>query len=125
MAYERQLLAQIERLGEVATVYRREQTSTDRFNNTEWGFDSDPDSDGNDETALCFRTYDNRNTEVQGNSGDRNRDAPLFIFPADDFPGGDVRLGYPERDGGETIYELQAPTRYQTHVEIFGEVVTN
>lgn len=122
-----QVAAKIDRLGHEATLYKRETAGKDAFNNTEWSFTDDPDLDGNPETVVCFRTYDNRNTEVQQNAGDRHRDNPLFLFSLDEWAKVDSndRIGYPEPTGGETVYELQAPTRYETHVEIFGEVVNH
>ncbi|UBF22272.1 SPP1 gp16-like head completion protein [Halorubrum virus HRTV-11] len=122
-----QVTAQIDRLGDDATLYKRQNAGRDAFNNTEWGFSEATDAEGNTVRVLCFRTYDNRNTEVQGNEGDRHRDAPLFLFPLDEWAEvePDDRIGYPEPTGGETVYELQAPTRYDTHVEIFGEAVNH
>ena len=119
--------AHIARLGEMALVYSRASSGTNSFGNTEWTFDSDPDGDGTDTEVLCLRSYDNRNTEVQQNSGDRHRDNPLFLIPIDEWEkvDADDRLGYPEPTGGRTMYELQAPTVYSTHVEIFGEAVSN
>ncbi|WP_372611625.1 hypothetical protein [Halomonas sp.] len=121
MGYKsRAVVAQVERFGELATLYSRTSDGSDEFNNTEWTFDSD-------QTVLCFRTYPNRNTEVQQNAGDRNRDSPVFLFPLDEYEAvsDSDRIGYPDQNGNETLYELQAPTRYATHVEIYGEVVTN
>jgi len=125
--FTRRVVAQIERLGHEATLYSRVSDGKNGFNNTEWEFDADPDDTGTDQTVLCFRTYPNRNTEIQQNSGDRNRDSPVLMFPPDDYAkvSDSDRIGYPEPDDTETVYELQAPTRYETHVEIYGEVVNN
>ena len=125
VTYSRRINGYIERFGREATLYTRASSGRNSFNNVEWTFSSDPDGDGTDQTVLCFRTYPNRNTEVQHNSGDRHRDNPVFILPLDEAPDSDARIGYPEPDGSETLYELQAPTKYETHIEIFGEVVVN
>lgn len=126
MTYRRRVNAQIERFGREVTVYTRTSTKTNSFGNTEWEFTDDPDGDGVAETVLAYRTYDSRNTEVQGNVGDRHRDAPIFLFPLGQVPDADARIEYPEPDGiAKTMYELHAPTRYETHVEIPAEVVTN
>lgn len=120
--------ALIARLGRTATIYKREQDGQNEFNNSEWAFTDDPDEDGEPLTALCLRSYDNRNSEVQHNGGDRHRDNPVFFFPLSawkDTVDPNDRVGYPEPLGGETIYELQAPTFYDTHVEIFGELVNH
>lgn len=126
-SHTRAITARLERLGRQATLYSRSGSGTNEFNNTAWTFDADPTNTGTDQTVLCVRTYDNRNTEVQQNAGDRNRDTPVLLFPASEYAkvNDSDRIGYPEADGTETQYELQAPTHHPTHVEIFAEVVTN
>ena len=52
-------------------------------------------------------------------------------FKAEDAPDKEARIEYPEdaervADASQTtIYEMQAPTPYDTHVEMYGEVVIN
>lgn len=118
MTYRRQVTAQIYRFGQEVDVLERSESGRDAFNNKDWSFTETG-------TAVCMRTYDNRNTEIQSNSGDRHRDSPLLLFPTDEVPDSDARIRYEEPDGSFTVYELQAPTRYETHVEIFADVVVN
>lgn len=112
----RRIAAHISRLGTDATVLVvSDSGTTNAFNNPE------PDyTEGRTVTAV--RTYPNRNTEVEASGGTYHRDRPVFLFPrsdgAADPPGEDDRLKYNGR-----VYEMQAPTYYDTHVEMFGEVV--
>lgn len=126
-ANERRVIAIIERMGEVATHHTRQANGSNEFGNTEWTWTADPDADGVDNTVLCYRTYDNRNTEVRSEGGDRHRDRPILMFTHDDWADIEAndRIEYPERDGSTTLYELQAPTRHPTHIEIPATIVTH
>lgn len=120
MGYERRMVAQIERMGRQAQVLVRETAGQNTFSNATAEYTPD-------HTVLTFRTYPNRNTQVGARVGEYHRDRPVFLFPrdthADEPPGDNDRLRYPA-DGGR-LYEMQARTVYETHVEIFGEVVTD
>lgn len=115
----------LNRLGREVVILDRSVDGTDGWNNPE---DSYSDSG---ETVQCVRTYPNRNTEVNNSAGDWHRDRALFLFPAEDAPAADARIQYPEdgetvtQNSETTLYEMQAPTPYDTHVEMFGEKVTN
>lgn len=117
--------AALNRLGRVADIYDRSEGNLDGFNNPT---DSYTDS-GN--TVRCVRTYPNRNTEVSGVEGDLHRDNPLFLFPKGEAPDQEARIDYPEDAAttdnatASTMYEMKAPTRYDTHVEMFGQQVVN
>lgn len=124
MTYNRRVVAQIHRLGTEADVLQHEKTGTNEFGN--------PESEWTETgSVIVFRTYPNRNTEAQSRSGDLHRDRPVFLIPRDDFdetddnplPGNEDRLRYPSGTG--EVYQLQAPTMYESHVEIFGEIVLN
>jgi len=126
MTYNRSVVAQLHRLGEAVDVFATQDTgSTNRFNNPDDAWSAQPDRQ-----VIAFRTYPNRNTEVNNRDGQLHRDRPVFLFPKDEddetddnpIPGENDRIRYPAGDG--TVYELQAPTEYDTHVEIFGEKVT-
>lgn len=115
----------LSRIGREVVIYDRSVGSKDGFNNP-----SDSYSDSGN-TTQCVRTYPNRNTEVSTTAGDLHRDNPVFVFPNDDAPGPEARIEYPEdaetvTNASETTkYEMQAPTFYDSHVEMFGEVVVN
>jgi len=126
MTYNRNVVAQLHRLGEYADVFAAQDTATtNQFNNPDTDWSATPDRQ-----VIAFRTYPNRNTEVNNHDGQLHRDRPVFVFPKDDddakdhnpVPGENDRLRYPAGNG--TVYELQAPTEYETHVEMFGERVT-
>ena len=115
MTYHRQIVAQIYRLGREAEVKTRTETGQNEFGNM-------TDDHVSDRYVIAFQTYPNRNTQVEANIGDRNRDRPVFLVPnTDDQPAppseGDI-LSYNGQD-----YEVKAHTRYDTHVEFFGEPI--
>lgn len=72
-----------------------------------------------DREVIAFKTYPNRNTEVQGSEGDRHQDRPVFLVAkGDDLPQPpqpEDRIHY---DG--TDYEVKSHTSYPSHVEFFG-----
>lgn len=116
MTYSPQFAALLHRLGHEVTVRTHSKGNEDRFGNPESSWTDD-------RTVICLRSYPNRNTEITGMGGGRDRDRPVFFFPDDennDPPGDDARIVY---EG--TTYEMKAPTVYESHVEMFGEVVTN
>lgn len=115
----------LERIGREAVIGDRTQEGEDAFGNPT---DSYPDS-GN--SVRCVRTYPSQNTEASSVAGDTHTDRPLFGFVKDDVPPKEARIEYPEdaetvADATETtIYEMQAPTVYDSHVEMRGDVVVN
>jgi hypothetical protein len=115
MTYQRQFAAKLHRLGQVASVLKRVESGENELGNTEFTFTSDRD-------VIAFRTYPNRNTEIEGNKGDRQRDAPIFLFPIGpeqpEPPAYEDRIQY---DG--VTYEMGAETVYDTHVERTAVVV--
>jgi hypothetical protein len=123
------ILAQIDRLGRAAQVYSRSDGEDGELRNSFGQLNSDytlvTDGDGNAVEVLCLRTYPSQNEYQRNTSGDRNSDEPLFVFPFEDAPETDARIEYPEPDNTTTLYQLKAPTRYDTHVEFPAEVVTN
>lgn len=112
----RRVIAQIDRMGDTCEVLKQTQTGTDDFNNPQYEYTPE-------RTVTAFRTYPNRNTEVKNSRGDYHRDNPVFIFPKgehrNDPPGVEDRIRYKGR-----LYEMQAPTHYDSHVEYFGQKVT-
>jgi hypothetical protein len=115
MTYRRQFAAKLHRLGQVVSVLKRVESSDNELGNTTFTFTNDRD-------VIAFRTYPNRNTEIEGNKGDRERDAPVFCFPTGpdqpEPPAFEDRLQY----NGQT-YEMGARTVYDTHVERTAVVV--
>lgn len=115
MTAYRQVIAQIYRVGHEATVQTRTVTGTNDFGNN-------TDSYADDRTVFAFRTYPNRNTEVESGHGDRKQDRPVFCFPKDDDaatpPKEDDRLVYEGKK-----YDMKGETHYESHVEIFGELI--
>lgn len=117
MTYYRQIVAQIHRFGQKAAVEVRSDASQNEFGNIESQWTPD-------RTVIAFRTYPNRQTEVEASRGDRAQDNPVFLIPnTDDQPDPPETSDILVYDG--TRYEMKAPTSYETHVEIFGEVVSN
>jgi hypothetical protein len=111
--YGRDISAQLDRIGQTATLYEKEQIGENEFNNTEFGYVENRE-------VTCVRTYPNRNTENEGSDGEYESDRALFIFArGDDEPSGEERLEY---DG--QMYALGSTTEYETHVSIFGNKVT-
>lgn len=113
MTYGPQLVAQIHRFGLTADVKVRNETGTNEFGNM-------TDEYVTDRTVTAFRTYPNRNTAVENESGDRMQDRPVFLVPKGpdqaDPPDEEDVLNYAGQD-----YEVKAHTSYDTHVEFFGE----
>jgi hypothetical protein len=109
----RQVRRSIHRLGKVVTVLERTETTTNEFNNPQSAYTD------NGATSHCIRTYPNRNTQLDNQGGSYERDRPLFIFSKGEEPPTDARIIYEE-----TTYEMQSPTIYDTHVAIFGKLVT-
>lgn len=123
--YRSQVLSAIERLGREADVQAfTDEGTTDEFGNPDESYTADG-------SVTCFRTYPNRNTEVQKPIGDRERDNPVFLFHPEEAPGEEDRLVYPEDAAtvanatSTTTFKMMAPTVYDTHVEMFGEKVHN
>ena len=107
--------AQLRRLGEEVTVLEPTQTSRNDFGNPERTYESS-------RTTYAVRTYPNRNTTVEESAGDLARDKPVFVFPkGNDDPEPPQAEDHIVYNGEE--YELQAPTHYETHMEIFGQLV--
>jgi hypothetical protein len=115
MTYSRKLIAQIHRFGKTADVLVREESGQNEFGNIK-------DSHEFDRTIIAFQTYPNRNTDIDSNIGDRSQDRPVFLVPDTESdpepPAVDSQLVY---NGNK--YEVKAHTRYDTHVEFFGEPV--
>lgn len=111
----KQVAAQIHRLGQEAKVKIRSETGQNDFGNV-------TDKHTFDRMVLAFRTYPNRNTQIESNVGDRDQDRPVFMVPIGDNqpdpPAEDDYLTYDETD-----YEVKSHTKYDTHVEFFGEPV--
>ncbi|AGM10763.1 hypothetical protein M192_gp116 [Halorubrum tailed phage 8] len=102
----------IDRLGKEIDVLIEAKVGSDEFNNPEYQWIQS-------HTTRCVRTYPNRNTELNNRGGPRKQDHPVFLFGRDDAPDSNARIRY---DG--TLYELESPTVYDTHVAIFGKLVT-
>lgn len=115
MNYGPQVVAQIHRLGEEADVLTRQETGQNEFGNM-------TDEYVVHRTVLAFRTYPNRNTQVENNTGDRGRDRPVFLVPRGpdqpDVPAEEDALRFQGQE-----YEVKAHTEYDTHVEFFGEPI--
>jgi hypothetical protein len=118
MTVSRSVVPLIWRLGREATVLEKTAGAENELGNTTHTY---PER-ATDPTVLAFKTYPNRNTEIEGRQGDRARDNPIFLIPRGpeqpDPPDFEDRLLY----DGET-YELGAFTEYDTHVEIVADVV--
>lgn len=113
MSYRTSLTTDIARLGLEADVLVETETGRDDFNNKETDYVFD-------RTVLAAKTYPNRNTEVEKQTGERMRDNPVFLVPIGpnnpDPPDPGDHLVY---DGTE--FEVKAHTEYQTHIEFFGD----
>lgn len=115
MTYFRQVAAQIHRLGREVDVLTRSETGTNDFGNM-------TDDHTVDRQVIAFRTYPNRNTDVESTIGDYSRDRPVFLVPiGDNQPEPPAVDEYIDYDGQK--YEVKAHTEYDTHVEFFGEPV--
>jgi hypothetical protein len=102
----------IDRLGKDVDVLTEARVGVDDFNNPQYDWVQT-------DTTRCVRTYPNRNTELNNRGGPRKRDHPVFLFPRTEAPSSNARIRY---DG--VLYELESPTIYDTHVAIFGQMVT-
>lgn len=116
MPYGRNIHAQLEQIGGLGEVHVRAQVGDDEFGNPEWEWVYDRD-------VITVRSYPNRNTEREGNAGTLEGDRPVFVFaiaegnqPAP--PTSADRFRY---DG--TMYELESPTKYETHVEMMANAI--
>jgi hypothetical protein len=102
-------------LGREAIVKSRSETGQNEFGNT-------TDTYTEDRKVIAFQTYPNRNTQIESNVGDRNRDRPVFIVPntedQPDPPSPEDHILYADQE-----YEVKAHTRYDTHVEFFAEPI--
>ena len=112
---QKQVAAQIGRVGREAEVLVRGETGQNEFGNM-------TDETAPDRTVLAFKTYPNRNTQIESNVGDRDQDRPVFLVPV-----GEDQPKPPEENdqikyGGQK-YEVKSHTPYDTHVEFFGEPV--
>ena len=109
------IVAQIHRLGGFAEVLVRGETGQNDFGNM-------TDDYTKDREVLVFKTYPNRNTQVESNVGDRGQDRPVFLCPlGEDQPEPPAEEDHLVYDGQE--YEVKSHTPYDTHVEFFGELV--
>lgn len=115
MTYRRKIAAKIHRMGRVVDVYARTETGQNEFGNM-------TDDHSVDRQVIAFRTYPNRNTDIEGNIGDYSQDRPVFLVPIGDNqptpPQVDELIEY---DGQK--YEVNSHTPYETHVEFFGDPV--
>lgn len=113
MTYGPQIVAHIHRLGQKAEVKVRSETGQNEFGNM-------TDEYLPDRYVIAFKSYPNRNTQIESRIGDRGQDRPVFMVPK-----GDDQAAPPEEedvivfDGQE--YEVKSHTPYDTHVEFFGE----
>lgn len=112
-----QVRAQLLRLSQEVPVFKSEVGGSNSFGNPDTTYEKS-------HSVMALRSYANRNTRAETRSGDRGRDNPVFFVPVgDNFPdapeSGD-RLKY---DG--TLYEVNAITRYETHVEFMATEVVN
>lgn len=108
----RRIRSTIHRLGEEVVIKTASVNSDNEFNNPETTWSTE-------RTARCVRTYPNRNSQFEGEGGSYNEDRALFIFERSEAPPSGSRIVY---DGAS--YEVKSPTRYDTHVAVFGEPVT-
>lgn len=106
------IVAQIGRLGREAEVLIRGETGQNEFGNV-------TDDYTLDRTVLAYKTYPNRNTQVENSVGDRSQDRPVFIVPKGrDQPKPPEEEDLIRFDGVD--YEVKSHTEYDTHVEFFG-----
>lgn len=124
----RSIEIQLRRLGQEVPYYVKMQTGTDAHNNPAWSYEqeTETDSDGNvvPVTLPCLRSYPNRNEQHDTAAGPYEDDDPVFIFLPGAAPPSDARIEYTEPTGTTTTYEMRAPTRYETHVAMFGAFVS-
>lgn len=118
----RSISIQLRRLGREVDTYIKTQNGTDAHNNPNWDYVLDS-------TAICVRSYPNRNEQHDSAAGPYEDDDPVFFFPRGEEPPSDARIEYPEdadtvADATDTTtYEMRAPTKYDTHVSMFGAFV--
>lgn len=115
MTYQRQIVSKIARLGQKAKVREKIETGSNKFNNPEHKYKSVRE-------VFAFRTYPNRNTEVEKRQGERRRDKPVFLVATGE------NLPEPPEEGSRLVfndneYDVKAHTVYDTHVEFFGEQI--
>lgn len=115
MIHPEQTKTAIKQRGTRVTVRTRSLDSETGFGNPEASFNED-------RTVWCVRTYPNRNTTAENTAGDLQRDRPVMMFPRED---GAERPPEPgdRVDYNGTVYDMEAPTEYESHIEMFGEVV--
>ena len=112
-------VARLHQTGREVDVLERQDAPQNKFGNTESTYD---DESNPSRTVIAVRTYPNRNTEVNSNSGDYNRDKPIFLVPiGDNQPDPPSYLDQIVYDGIK--YEVKSHTEYDTHVEFFGNKV--
>lgn len=111
----KRVVAQIHRMGQIAKVLTRSETGQNEFGNMTDEYTPDRD-------VLAFKTYPNRNTQVETNVGDRGQDRPVFMVPVgpdqSEPPAEEDHLVYDDEE-----YEVKSHTPYDTHVEFFGDPV--
>lgn len=108
----RAIRSTIYRLGQEVVVKTRSETNSNAFNN--------PESTWSESyTTQCVRTYPNRNTQIESGGGPYDQDRALFIFERGEDPDTGSRIVY---DG--STYEVKSPTKYDTHVAVFCEPVS-
>jgi hypothetical protein len=114
--------AQLKRIGENATVYTRTPAGEDQFGNTEYEWTAD-------HVIAAVRSYPNRNTDQERNSGTMAGDRPVFILPV---PTGSVQADQPSPPTTDDrleyngiMYALESQTRYDQHVEMMGNRIDN
>lgn len=114
MTHTKKFAAQLFRIGREATVKPRVATGTNEFGNITDDYD-----DATSWTVIAYRTYPNRNTQVNSQRGDRDQDRPVFLVPKGpnqpDPPDPNDVLNFDGQD-----YEVKSHTPYDTHVEFFG-----
>ena len=108
----RKIASALSRLGKEVVIRERSVEETNAFNNPESGWDTE-------RRALCVRTYPSNNSQVTSRGGPYDQDNPLFIFERGEEPRSGDRIVY---DG--VTYGAKAPTKYESHVEIAGEPVS-
>jgi hypothetical protein len=101
----------IGQLGRRVPVYVESVDSTDKFGHSETSW-------AEDRTALCFKSYANRNETRSSPTGEFYRDRPVFFFELTEAPGAGDRIVY---DG--QAYEMESPTAYESHVALMGRPV--
>lgn len=111
------IVSRIYRHGQECEIHTLSKSGTNEWGNIEH-------ENAYDRDVIAFRTYPNRNTQIQSDIGERNQDQPVFVVPvSDDQPDPPDESDHIIYDGTE--YEVKALTTYDTHVEFFGDVVIN